>query len=152
MKIRHICIATDLSEESQRPFDSMAELARDNGATITLLNVVQDFRIAPHGAPLAPPFSGENLGKEAEAAREGLAKLREKLPADIEVRTDVATHEIIAKGIANYAKKNDVDLLAISTHGRTGFRHFILGSVAEEVLRHANLPVLCFPRSEGDDE
>lgn len=151
MNIRHICIATDLSDASLRPFGPMAELARGNGATITLLSVVQDFRVAPHGAPLAPPFSGENLGREAKAAREGLARLREHLPEDVEVRTDVATHESIAKGIANYAGQHDVDLLAISTHGRTGFRHLILGSVAEEVLRHADVPVLCFPRSAGSE-
>ena len=34
---------------------------------------------------------------------------------------------------------------AIATHGRTGFRHFALGSVAEAVIRHAKIPVLCFP-------
>jgi nucleotide-binding universal stress UspA family protein len=48
--------------------------------------------------------------------------------------------------VVDYAQQNDVDLIAMSTHGRTGFRHLALGSVAEAIIRHATVPVITFPR------
>ncbi|MCA9721025.1 MAG: universal stress protein, partial [Gemmatimonadetes bacterium] len=52
------------------------------------------------------------------------------------------------QAIAEYARTHEVDLIAMSSHGRTGFRHLVLGSVSEAVIRHADRPVLVFPRGE----
>ena len=51
-------------------------------------------------------------------------------------------------GIALYAKTNDIDMIVISTHGHTGLTHFLMGSVAENVVRTAPCPVLTV-RPEG---
>ncbi len=148
MKVKRIVLTTDLSEDSLRPCKPLATFARQLGARLTLLHVLQDLRIAPHGAPLAPMISAANMPEEAEKARKHLEELRETLPTDIEVDVDVAIHESIPIGIAEYAKKHGADMIAMSTHGRTGFRHLVLGSVAEAVLRHAEVPVLSFPRTK----
>jgi len=148
MKVNHIVLTTDLSKESLRPCDPISEFAIASGARITLLHVLQDLRIAPHGAPLAPVISMSDMTKEAEKAREGLEGLRDKLSAEIEVKVDVAVHENIPRGIAEYAEKHGADMIVMSTHGRTGFRHLMLGSVAESVLQHATVPVLSFPRKK----
>ena len=147
MKVKHIVLTTDLSEESLRPCEPMAEFARQLGAKITLLHVLQDLRVAPHGAPLAPAVSVADMAKEAEDARAALADMRTRLPEDVTIDVDVAVHENIPRGIAEYAQKHGADLIAMSTHGRTGFRHLVLGSVAEAVLRHSAVAVLSFPRS-----
>ena len=47
-----------------------------------------------------------------------------------------------ADGLADYARKNDIDLILIATHGRSGISRWVRGSVADKVLRSANVPVL----------
>ncbi len=52
-----------------------------------------------------------------------------------------------AEEICNYAEEKKIDLIIASTHGRTGFMHVLIGSVAERVVRHARSPVLVVPGS-----
>lgn len=148
MKIQKVLLTTDLSEEAERPYAAIAELAKSTGAAVTLLHVVEDVTIAPHGAPLAPPLHSPDLPKQMEQARAVLADHAAKFDAGVEVGTEVISATKVGDAIANYANENGYDLLAISTHGRTGFRRMVMGSVAEIVLRHAKTPVLVFPRHE----
>lgn len=146
MKVRHILLLTDLSKEALRPCESIAQFAREVGARITLLHVVQNLRVVAHGAPLAPPMSMPGLPELEKQAERELTEQRTNLPSDLEVKTDVIAEEHIPKAVVHYAEENDVDLIALSTHGRTGLRHLALGSVAEAILRHSTVPVLSFPR------
>lgn len=146
MNLRHILLTTDLSEEARRAFRPVTALARESGARVTLYSVVLDLRVAPHGAPLAPPLSDPDVDRELELAREGLAAERQQLAAELSVDCVVEVAEDVPKAIARYAADHEVDLIALSTHGRTGFKRLFLGSVAEAVLHHAHVPVLCFPR------
>lgn len=148
MKFSHILLTTDLSDESLRAFGPAADLARENGAKLTLLHVVQDVQVAPHGAPLAPPVSAPDVGNLVDAARQRLEEQKALLGSGVEVDCAVSASPDIAERVAHYAQEHNCDLIALSTHGRTGFRRFVLGSVAEAILRHAHVPVLCFPRSE----
>jgi nucleotide-binding universal stress UspA family protein len=148
MKIQKVLLTTDLSEEAERPYTAVAELAKQTGAAVTLLHVVEDVTIAPHGAPLAPPLHSPDLPKQLEQARKVLADHAGKFGDGVEVATDVISAIKVGDAIAKYAADNGFDLLAISTHGRTGFRRMVMGSVAEIVLRHAKTPVLVFPRHE----
>ena len=148
MKIRHILLPSDLSEEGMRPFSAIAEFAADQGARITLLHLVHDLKVIPHGAPLAPKQSSPELAQEMEHAREELEKQRAALPAELSVAIEVGAAESIPEGLTRWADEHDVDLIALSTHGRTGFRHLALGSIAESLLHHSHIPVLCFPRRE----
>jgi len=148
MKIRHILLTTDLSDEALRPFEPVLALARELGAKVTLLNVVSDLPVLPHGAPLAGPQSSPDLEKRMADTREALEEHRRRLGEGLEVVVDVTSHESPAKGVVEYADRHGVDLIALSTHGRTGFRRLALGSVAEEVLRRSRVPVLSFHRTE----
>lgn len=144
MKIDHILVTTDLSEEALRPCASIAELARMVDARITLLHVVQDLPGRPHAAPFAPPLSSPGLEKRLEEARGELEEQREAF-GDVELKLDVISGDDVAAAVARYAEGFDVDVIAVSTHGRTGFRHLVLGSVAEALLRHSPVPVVVFP-------
>ena len=148
MKIQKVLLTTDLSEEAERPYGAVAELARQTGAAVTLLHVVEDVTIAPHGAPLAPPLHSPDLPRQLEQAREVLADHASRFGDRVPVETDVISATKVGDAIAKYAADHGFDLLAISTHGRTGFRRMVMGSVAEIVLRHAKTPVLVFPRHE----
>ncbi len=148
MDIKHILLTTDLSEEALRPFDPVLQLARQCGAKVTLLHVVYDLMVASHGAALAPPISSVSVDLEVEQARKSLEELRGKLGEDLEVELCAIAGTDIAQAIVGYADEHEADLIALSTHGRSGWKHLFLGSVPESVLRRSNVPVLSFPRQK----
>lgn len=150
MNPKHILLPTDLSELSLRPIERAPELFE--GRKVTLLHAVESIPVMATGSPFAPPLEDPAVGPKLEAARESLKELAKTLPASQEVNIETLTCRHEGKDIAAYASKNDVDLIVVSTHGRTGLRRFALGSVAEAILRHATMPVLAFPAKEGDVE
>lgn len=148
MKIDHILLTTDLSPESLHPCKQVTELARATGARITLLHVVGDLPAIPYGAPLAPPQSSPGLDKAIEHARLALEDQRAALDSEVEIETAVVAGPKVFEAVAEYVEKHAIKLIALSTSGRTGFRHLALGSVAESILRHSKVPVLCFPQDQ----
>jgi len=146
MNINHILLTTDLSPESLHPCMPVGELARVVGARITLLHVLEAVRVAPHGASLAPPISPLFSEEDEKQAKLALEKQCAALGEGVEVKAHVMHANDIAVAVADYAHENDVDLICLSTHGRTGFRHLVLGSVAESIIRHSKIPTLSFPQ------
>ena len=148
--MERILLTTDFSEESTRAFAPAAKLAADLGKGLTLLSVVVDLKTAPQGAPLAPPMSAPSLGEEVEAAKDKMSGLLDTYAASFaglaDVATEVVASESIAQAILERAGKPDIAMIAISTHGRQGFRHLVLGSVTEEVCRAATVPVIVYPK------
>lgn len=146
MEAKKILLTTDLSEESLRTFAPMSKFAQSQGAKVTLLYVVEDVPVVAHGAPLAPPMHAPSIPALIADAEKAIARQAEELADQIVVETAVVCAPKVAEAVANYAGENGFDLIALSSHGRSGFRRLILGSVAEAVLRHAEIPVLVFPR------
>ncbi|HJL33241.1 MAG TPA: universal stress protein, partial [Polyangiaceae bacterium LLY-WYZ-15_(1-7)] len=87
---------------------------------------------------------GHGIPKDEEEKIHGaMRELVEQRLGDLaKVKTALVVSESPAKGIVDYAEKEGVDLIVISTHGRTGLRRMMIGSVAERVVRHAHCPVL----------
>ena len=148
MNIKHILLTTDLSDEALRPFGPVLELAKQSGAKVTLLHVVYDLAVAAHGAALAPPISSISMEAELKNADKGLQEQRLALGDEIEVEVKAIAGTDIAQAVVGYAKEHEADLIALSTHGRTGWKHLFLGSVAEGILRRSEVPVLSFPRAK----
>lgn len=146
MKIEHILVTTDLSPEALRACAPAAELARMAGARITLLHVVESAGGTPHGAPFAPEIAAPDAEDRLRDVRPHLQEQAAAFANDVTVSLDAVVSGDVAGEIAEYAKRNGVGLIALSTHGRTGFRHLALGSVAEAVVRRSSVPVLVFPR------
>jgi nucleotide-binding universal stress UspA family protein len=146
MKIGHILVATDLSDESLSCVAPVADLARSLGARITLLHVVERLEAIPHGAPFAPPLVNVDLPAHPEALRERLQQRRSAFGADLDVRVDQVVGGNAAEEICDYADANGADAIAVATHGRTGFRHLVMGSVTESVVKRSRVPVFVFPR------
>ena len=97
-----------------------------------------------------PAMSAATLGVfDRETLRRDLLKfvgetMGSKAAPEIVLRSGAAAPEIL-----HYAAETSTDLVVLGTHGRTGFEHFMLGSITEKVVRRAPCPVLTVPR--GDD-
>lgn len=84
----------------------------------------------------------EAQARVVKAARQYLEKIREQLAAknvEVEIHTP---HGNAAENILNVGKQNQVELIAMSTHGRSGLGRWLIGSVADKVVRHSEIPVL----------
>lgn len=132
-----ICCPIDFSEPSRRAMHEAARLARGHGASLTLLHVAEP---AHHGAEMA--FAPPAWAAEEAGARE-LATWR----AEAEEISGEAVATVLLSGppapaIVGFARDAGVDLIVTASHGRTGVRRIVLGSVSEQVIRTAPCDVL----------
>jgi nucleotide-binding universal stress UspA family protein len=117
-----------------------ADLARRYGAHLTLVRVydvpVHDYAMQTYGI-------GDLLARLRAQADEELTVQRDEALALGAPAVDTLTlHGLVADEILRAARDDGSDLIVLGTHGRTGIRHALLGSVAERVLRLAPCPVL----------
>lgn len=148
---QNILVATDFSKASELALDAARVLALQNDAKVTLVHVF-DAR-PPFSVPLSRDLSDEEEYEREMRARihEELKRLREDKLGDVpEAKVALVVSTNAAEGICHYARKENVDLIVVSTHGRTGLSHLLIGSVAEKVVRHAECPVLTL-RSKATD-
>jgi nucleotide-binding universal stress UspA family protein len=136
-----IVVAMDFSPTAYLALDRAIEIATRHQSRIALVHVMQPD-LPPMAAPemVVIPPNYENLIEEAclEGLRHAAARVRE-------ARILVTEHLELgraASGIAAAADALSADLILIGTRGTTGFKHLLLGSVAEEVVRIAQRPVL----------
>ena len=145
MQVDSIVLATDLSEESKRAFVPTAVLARELGMHLVLLHVVFDVLPDLDGPPLSEPISLPMVQSDPKRAREELEELAQYLGGD--AQPIVITGNDIVESISSYAQFIDACFIAISTHGRSGFRRLALGHIADGLMRRSKIPIVCFPRS-----
>lgn len=144
---RAIVAATDLSELATLGVGVAADLARAGGSALTLFHVVETE------APVLPVAAYEGGDSPAEARWEALTAYRADHLADLEdVATEVRQWPSAADAVCRYAATQPADLIVVTTHGRTGLRRLLLGSVAERVVRHATCPVLVVRRRDTKDD
>jgi nucleotide-binding universal stress UspA family protein len=140
IRLTTILVPSDFSECSDAALRYGLELARRFDARLHLLHVVQD--------PLTQPWAAEGFSAPLFEAvekwqREAKARLAAAIPlSDVGRVTVSATVAWPYAEILRYAAENDVDLIVMGTHGRSGVSHMLLGSIAEKVVRHAPCPVL----------
>jgi len=138
---RNIVIATDGSENSLKAISYGIEIAKLSGATVHALYVIDitSFSSIPMDAGWEAMY--DTLRKEGEKAI-SMVQERGKV-SGVEVR------EVLLEGhpsneIINFAENNNVDLIVMGTLGKTGLDRFLMGSVAEKVVRDARCPVLVY--------
>ena len=146
-----ILVPVDASETSQAGLDEAIRLARLCGGQLRLLHVSRDLPLVPEAAidMAAPPVivsDGARLGSAL------LARLGEHVAAQ---GIDVDTVLVEGRGrslhvdVDEQARAWDAELVVLGTHGRRGLEHAFLGSVAEQVVRHAQVPVLLVRHPEA---
>ena len=136
--------AIDFDDNSLNAVDAAGNIARQSDGTMALVHVVP--QIIQPGLPLYVDFY---KGQEEEARRQ-LRKIVDTRLTGVKCEILVQNGEP-APTILKLARKTEPDLLVIATHGRKGFSHFFIGSVAELILRGAQCPVLTV-RAESHDE
>lgn len=137
LPIKTILQPTDFSRHSEVAFQLACSLARDYGARLIVLHVLQPPVSVLGGTEALPPLPVEYGRAEAEAK---LHALRSPLPT---VRVEHRLREgDAADEILRLAAEAPCDLIVMGTHGRKGVSRLLMGSVAEAVLRKAPCPVL----------
>ena len=142
---RKILVPLDGSELAECVLSHVGSIAKGCGVEdVTFVRVVEPFYM-PSGEG-AVYFSGkevERINSENRAAAENyLSQLVSRTRYDgVNVQSKVIAGKT-AESIADYATKNEVDLIVIATHGRSGVSRWVWGSVADRILRSACMPVL----------
>jgi nucleotide-binding universal stress UspA family protein len=140
-----IVVATDGSGSARRTVDVALDLAERFDAAVHCLYVVDEGEVAS---------SPERLREEMRSAleergREAVATVR--AAADREVRTEIETGRP-ASVIEEYARSVGADMVAMGTRGRHGENRFLVGSVAERVVRTCPVPVLTVRQLAADED
>lgn len=134
---------TDFSECADSALPYATSLARQMGARLICLHVIEALMPPVGYAPVAETIPTLDINEQLEeSATRELPKLvaREEC-AGLDVE-EVLAHGESASEIVRVAKEREVDLIVISSHGRTGLGRILFGSTAESVVRHAHCPVL----------
>jgi len=139
--IHKILVPTDFSDGAKRALEYAAELSARFSAPVLLMHVYTSPSIpVPDGFVMMTPTSMANMMAQLET---GLSQARELARTlgiqqiDTALVEGTAWHEIV-----HTARDHLCDLIIMGTHGRGGISHFLLGSTAEKVVRHADCPVL----------
>ncbi len=145
-KYKKVLFCTDFSENADYAFGFAYGITKRDEGLLYILHVLPDN---PYQAYAESYITGEDLEKLQRAIEEDLddkykehyvEKIKNGTKFEIVTRSGREDEEII-----NFAKKENVDLIVMGTHGRTGIEHVFFGSVAEKVLRHSPLPVFIIP-------
>ena len=143
-----VLIPTDGSQEMAAVVDQAIELAELCGADVHVLHVVDER--AYHSVPEdARDTVREALQADGDSFTKSVAE--RAMAAGLDVVRELRWGDPSAAIIA-YAVENDVDVIVMGTHGRTGYERFLLGSVAEKVVRIAPLPILTVAVGETEQQ
>jgi nucleotide-binding universal stress UspA family protein len=142
--IKKILCPTDFSESSAVGVEAAVDLASRLGASIELVHVIQPpIYVGWEDSPAGLAASAQVLEQAREHAQQQLDAMAKKYAArGVPVQSQLlegSAHQEIAE------LSKQVDLVVMSTHGRTGLPHLFLGSVAERVVRTAHSPVMTVP-------
>ena len=147
--LKNILVATDFSESAAVALAYGRDLARTFNARLHLVHLVEDvmMRYSPE-VGFAVPELQKNL--EASAKRDLDALVTDDDRRTLDLVPVVKTAFNIPTGVIEYAKANAIDLIVTGTHGRGAMKHFLMGSVAERVVRTAPCPVLTVHAQERE--
>jgi nucleotide-binding universal stress UspA family protein len=153
MKISSILLPTDFSDCANYALSYATSLARQFGARIICVHVVEPVVPTVGYTGITEPLPIADISEQLEdsATRElpKIAECEECSGLDVE---EVIAHGDAAAEIVRVAKEREVDLIVLSSHGRTGLGRILFGSTAEAVVRHASCPVLVVKPPPEDEE
>jgi universal stress protein A len=146
--LKHVLVPIDFSENSKKALRYAIPLAEQFGASITLINIIEptvfpsDFGFGQ----MSFPDVEQELVKKAE---DELREIGTSVTTKTKIRT-VVKSGIPFVEVTNFASEENVDLIIVATHGRTGVEHILFGSTAEKIIRKAPCPALVVRAEERD--
>lgn len=154
-KYKKVLFCTDFSKNSDCAFDYAFGIAKRDDGVLYVLHIIP---LNPHESYLKTYLTEEDWNKLQVTWQEGLAKkyndqylsqIKDKNKVKIVTKSGREDEEIV-----KFALKENIDIIVIGTHGRTGIEHLIIGSVAEKIIRHSPIPVFIIPcgKKSGRDK
>jgi universal stress protein A len=140
-KLKTILVPVDFSQCSKKALQYAVSFARQFGAELKLLHVLEQYPAVPELGP-----TGFETAAEGQA---GLDAFRKTIDSTVRCSTTLSTGEPY-EGIANAARELCADLIVMSTNGRRGLTRMVFGSTTEKVVRYAPCPVLIVRESERE--
>ena len=140
LRVKNVLFATDFSPISEAAMPYATAICRRFGSTLHVVHVLSDTSLLMMSGGVDYVSMGtlyEDAHTEAKEKLEQLAECFEGIPHKSHVR-----HGQVWKNLERIIEENQIDLIVVGTHGRGGIGKLLLGSVAEDILRHASCPVL----------
>ncbi len=148
ISLKNVLYATDFSATSESAFPYATAICRHFGSTLHLAHVLSDSNVLLMTGGVDYVSVGTIYEDAHTDAQEKLQQLTTRL-GKIPFRSYVR-HGQVWTNLSTIVAENKIDLIVVGTHGRTGLGKLLLGSVAEDILRHAPCPVLTVgPRVQG---
>jgi len=146
---KRILVPLDGSERAEQALPVAARMARGSGGSVILLQVV-DIMVSSYGY-VAPPLIGNLIETSLNEARKYLTDVTTSamfngVPTEIHLPFGSVTSQILS-----VADSSQADSIVLTSQGLTGVTRWVLGSVAEYVVRHASLPVLLLQEGNASD-
>ena len=125
-EVKNFVFASDFSDEIKKPFQNALEVAEMFGAHLHLVmvNTLNNFKTTAAAHQVFDEFLASSNAKN--------------------YTTHIYNDATVEKGVLNFAKSINADLIGICTHGRNGLSHFFNGSVSEDLVNHAMRPMITF--------
>jgi nucleotide-binding universal stress UspA family protein len=141
-RFKHFLVPLDGSKLAESALPDAFALARLGQAQVTLLQVLPPIEHVVKIDPNHPIYLDELWTSQRIEAKEYLKSVCCRMgynPMTIQIEVEMGT---VAETIIDYAHSHPIDLIVMATHGRSGLQRWVYGSVADKVLRGADLPVL----------
>jgi nucleotide-binding universal stress UspA family protein len=149
IKLKRVLVPTDFSDSARHAFTYGLSFAKEYGAELVLLHVVENVTVG-YASDLFPVPMAEVFQEISGYARAELAKLGEEAR-----ERSVAVQEHVVQGkpsneIIRFASENQVDMIVLGTHGKGMLDQALFGSTTERVVRRAPCPVLTVRTTEHE--
>ena len=150
IRLAKLLVPTDFSEDSEQAARYAVELAKRFQAEIHCVHVVDiPADLLSTSAYYMTGPSEQFIDQIREESKKNLEAFADNNLEGVQVQTAFLEGSPFVE-IIRYARNQQIDLVVIATHGRTGLKHVLFGSVAEKVVRKAPCPVLVVKREEHD--
>jgi nucleotide-binding universal stress UspA family protein len=118
-------------------------IKRCHVSNVVFVRVVEPTERFYHGdVPISPEIYKETESARQSKAKDYLDQIKNRLKYEgAELQSEVLIGRV-ADSLADYTEKNDIDLILIATHGRSGVTRWVRGSIADKILRSSSVPVL----------
>jgi nucleotide-binding universal stress UspA family protein len=150
MNIKHILVPTDFGEPADVALTYGRELATRFGATLHLVHVTDNLRLSTFAEAYGDLVARLQADVEEAAARQLDERLIDSDGSGPATERAVLTSISAVGAIVDYARDHGIDLIVMGTHGRGPLKQFVMGSVAERVVRTAPCPVLTVRHPERE--
>ena len=139
---KNVLVATDFSPASDAALNYGRALARTFGATLHVMHAIEN--------PFLHPTFGDPETIRANVLQSVENRLTAEDRATLGAKAILETSDHPSEAIVDYARRAEIDLIVMGTHGRGGLNRILMGSVAEHVVRTAPCPVLTVRHPERD--